>query len=218
MARTSNLTVSLSKAYASAVSVAYALQAVTASAGEFTAASGTLTFASGQTTKTVPVTVTDEAVEGGTFRLVLSDPVNCTIDNSGGLVTIGTDPFNAMTWLGRFNWIHDLVMDKDNGYFGPVVGPNAFRVPYHAKERAIIVEAPDWTHVSVSETVSYQVKLAAWKYVVSDDAAELTEAWDEIYDIWIPNATGQPWGDYTPNSPASYVPGPLTLDATKAQS
>lgn len=214
MARTSNLTVSLSKAYTSAVSVAYALQAVTADASEFTAASGTLTFAAGQTAKTVPVTVDDAAVAGGTFRLVLSEPVNCTIDNSGGLVTIGTDPYNAMTWLDRFNWVHDLVMDKDNGYFGPITGPNAFRVPYHAKEKAILVEAPDYTHESVSETQSFKAKMAAWKYILSGDVTELQETWDEIYDIWIPSEIGQPWGDYTPNSPAGYIPAPLALDDT----
>ncbi|MGH2343377.1 glycoside hydrolase family 48 protein [Segnochrobactraceae bacterium EtOH-i3] len=214
MARTSNLIVSLSKSYSSAVSVDYALQAVTASAGEFTAASGTLIFTAGQTTKTVPVTVTDEAVEGGTFRLVLSNPVNCTVNNSGGLVTIGVNPYDTMTWIGRFNWTYDLLKDTDNGYFGPTTGADAFRVPYHAKERAIIVEAPDWTHESVSETVSYWVKLEAWKYVVSDDATGLQAAWQSINDIWIPDTQGQPWGDYTPNSPAAYAPDPLTLSAT----
>ncbi len=215
MARTGNVILTLSKAPTVAASVDYTLTAVTASVGDFTPLSGTANFVIGQTTKTIAIEIDDDAVTGKTLKLVLSNAVNCTINSAGGIITVGTgNGASAMTWLERFNWTYDTVKNTDNGYFGPTTGTHAFKVPYHAKERAIIVEAPDWTHESVSETVSYWVKLEAWKYLLTDDADGLKDAWDSIDEIWIPSTTGQPWGDYTPNSPASYVPDPLTLNAT----
>lgn len=204
MARTSNLTVSLSKAYTSAVSVAYALQAVTADAGEFTAASGTLTFTAGQTTKTVPVTVSDEAVEGGTFRLVLSNPVNCTVDNSGGLVTIGV---GATGYHAIFNQVYAAVHDPDHGYFGPQTGTRARSVPRHicALDSNIINEAPDHGGQTVSETVSYWPGLEAWHGLLNEDWTGYNRAWNAIDTYYVPGGANQPIVDYDAASPASYV-------------
>src|SRR5262249_512272 len=57
-------TVTLSAASAFTVTVNYATQAFTATAGsDFTAVSGTLTFAPGETSKTVAVPVIDDAVQ-----------------------------------------------------------------------------------------------------------------------------------------------------------
>jgi aryl-phospho-beta-D-glucosidase BglC (GH1 family) len=75
-------TVTLSRAAASAVSVAYATEAGTAQAGtDFTATSGTLSFAAGETSKTIAVTILgDAAVEADErFSLMLSSPSGATI-------------------------------------------------------------------------------------------------------------------------------------------
>jgi aryl-phospho-beta-D-glucosidase BglC (GH1 family) len=75
-------TVTLSRAAASAVSVAYATEAGTAQAGtDFTATSGTLSFAAGEISKTIAVTILgDAAVEADErFSLVLSSPSGATI-------------------------------------------------------------------------------------------------------------------------------------------
>ena len=69
--------VTLSRAATGPVSVDYATEDGTATAGaDYTAVSGTLTFAAGETTKTVSVTLLDDAVDEGkeTFKLKLSNP------------------------------------------------------------------------------------------------------------------------------------------------
>lgn len=170
------LTVSLSKASTKTVSVAYATKNGTAIAGvDYTAKSGTLTFAPGVVTQDLLIEVADPLpTTASKFTVELSAPVNATLLRSVGEVVLSEGEEETGTYLERFIWSYDTYHDKGNGYFGPTTGPNAFRVPYHAKERAIIVEAPDWTHESVSETVSFQAKAAAWNYVVRGDVTDLS--------------------------------------------
>ncbi|MBX9748047.1 MAG: cellulase family glycosylhydrolase [Roseococcus sp.] len=87
-------TVTLSRAAGSAVSVAYATEAGTATAGsDFTATSGTLSFAAGETSKTIAVNIlgdaTVEANEG--FSLLLSSPSGATLLDGSALGTITND-------------------------------------------------------------------------------------------------------------------------------
>jgi aryl-phospho-beta-D-glucosidase BglC (GH1 family) len=87
-------TVSLSRAATGAVSVNYATQAGTATAGsDFVAASGTLNFAAGETSKTIAVTINgDTAVEANeSFNLLLSGAAGATIADGTGLGTIQND-------------------------------------------------------------------------------------------------------------------------------
>lgn len=215
------LTVALSKASTKQVSVAYATKNGTALAGtHYTAKTGTLTFAPGVTTQDVLIEVNEPLpTTAAQFSVVLTAPVNATLLRSVGNVVLSTGgEVEESGYLARFNWSYNMYNDRNNGYFGPTTGPNAFRVPYHAKERAIVVEAPDWTHESVSETASFQVKAAAWKYVISGDATDLTESWNAINDIWIPQGVAQPWGDYTPEKPAEYVPDVYRLEDTPLSS
>lgn len=205
MSRTKNLTIRLSKAPSVAASVAYSLQAVTASEGEFTAASGTANFAAGQMTAIVPITVTDEAIEGGTFRLVLSEPVvNCTYDNSGGLVTIGV---GVSGYHAIFNQVYAAVHDPANKYFGPQSGPRARSVPLHisALDSIIINEAPDHGGQSVSETVSYWPGLEAWNGMLNEDWTGYNRAWTMIDTYYVPTGANQPIVTYDPEAPASYI-------------
>ena len=74
---TLDFAVTLNRAAAGAVSVDYATEDGTATAGaDYTAVSGTLTFAAGETAKTVSVALLDDAVDEGkeTFKLKLSNP------------------------------------------------------------------------------------------------------------------------------------------------
>ena len=93
-------TVALSRAVTSAVSVTYATQAGTATAGsDFTAATGTLNFAAGEVSKTVAITVRgDTLVEADeAFSLLLRTAQGATIADGTGLGTILNDDLPPMT-------------------------------------------------------------------------------------------------------------------------
>lgn len=205
-------TVTMSKASAVSVTVAYTTVDGTATAPlYYTSKSGTLTFAPGEVTKSILIPLADQLPAGVTtasFAVHLSMPTNATVATAIGVVVLGHD---SAFWKDRFTQVYDMLMDTSNGFFGPPAGNKAFQFPYHARERAIIVEAPDWTHESVSETVSFWVKIEAWKTILTGDTTGLDKAWKTIDDHWVPN---QPWGDYTPEKPASYVPDALRLEDT----
>ena len=97
--------VTLSRAATGTVTVDYATEDRTATAGtDYTAASGTLTFAPGETEKTVRVAILDDLIDEGreTFRLKLSNAVGARIADGRATGRIGnTDPGQA-AWLSRF--------------------------------------------------------------------------------------------------------------------
>jgi len=88
-------TVSLSAAYDQAVTVNYATQNGSATAGsDYKAASGTLTFAAGQTTKTISIAVYGDTQKENDeyFYLVLSAPsTNAQVYNGWGMGSILND-------------------------------------------------------------------------------------------------------------------------------
>jgi hypothetical protein len=86
------------------VRVNYATADITATApADYTAASGTLVFAPGETLKTVPVSIVPDLLiePDETFRLVLSAPVNATLQQSSAIVTILNDETQPITIAGR---------------------------------------------------------------------------------------------------------------------
>ena len=88
---TLEFSVTLSHASSRTVTVSYATQDVTATAGpDYTAASGALTFTAGDLSQTVEVTVlTDSEDEGQeTLTLTLSNPSQATLDDATGTGTI----------------------------------------------------------------------------------------------------------------------------------
>ena len=97
--------VSLSRAASGTVTVDYATADGSATAGaDYTAASGTLIFSSSQTSKTVSVTVLDDAHDddGETFTLRLSNAAGARIaDNEATGTIVNTDPL-PKGWLARF--------------------------------------------------------------------------------------------------------------------
>ena len=91
---TTNLVATLSVASERIVTVDYATSDDTASAGsDYTAGSGTITFAPGVTTQNVPIAIiadtTDEPNE--TVNVTLSNPVNVTLNDPNGVLTITDD-------------------------------------------------------------------------------------------------------------------------------
>ena len=80
------------RSHTGTVTVAYRTQSGTATEGmDYPAKSDTLTFTAGQTTKTISVPTTDDAVQGESderFTVVLSSPVGATINDNTGEGTI----------------------------------------------------------------------------------------------------------------------------------
>ncbi len=90
-AGTASLTVSLSNSSASSVTVDWASANGTATApADYTSASGALTFTSGQTSKTVTITINDDALNEAdeTLTVGLSNATNATIADNSGIITI----------------------------------------------------------------------------------------------------------------------------------
>jgi uncharacterized delta-60 repeat protein len=86
-----SLTVKLSVAWSTPVTVRWNTTAGTANAGsDFTATSGTVTFAPGETSKTISVPVIGNTVKESTktFSVNLSLPTNAAISDNTGVVTI----------------------------------------------------------------------------------------------------------------------------------
>ena len=82
-ARNADVTVWLNKAATGQVTVNYATQDGSATAGsDYTAVSGTVTFAAGETRKTVQVPILDDSAEdsGETFYLVLANPSGASLN------------------------------------------------------------------------------------------------------------------------------------------
>ena len=104
---TLDFVVSLSHAASAAVTVDYATSNGTATAGvDYTAASGTLTFAAGETTKTVSVSVLNNAHDEGseTLTLTLSNASGAVIKSDGATATgtITNDDPIPQAWISRF--------------------------------------------------------------------------------------------------------------------
>jgi uncharacterized protein YegL len=90
-AGTASFTVTLSAASGQTVSVGYNTSNVEAVAGsDYTSKTGTVTFAPGETTKTITVTIADDALieVSETFNVNLTTPVNATIADNLGVGTI----------------------------------------------------------------------------------------------------------------------------------
>ena len=109
---TMDFTVSLSEAASEAISVEYATQDGTATAGsDYTSTSGTLQFAAGDTSKTVEVPLLDDDHDEGseTFKLVLSNPSGAVVTDSEATGTIrNRDPLPRalLARFGRATAVH----------------------------------------------------------------------------------------------------------------
>lgn len=209
-------TISLSSPATQVSSVTYSSLDSTAIAGtHYTAVSGTVTFQLGQSSKTVTVQVNKPA-DGAPERVFLLRATavsgNLQIVDAEGICTIpgsntGELPYNdtGFAYFDRFDWLYRTLKATASGYFGPPTGENAFRVPYHSMEK-LIAEAPDWGHATVSETASFWGLLEAWRIGMVGEKTGLETCWTAVETFYIPSATNQPVGTYTPNAPAQYTP------------
>jgi endoglucanase len=80
-------------------------------------------------------------------------------------------------------------------------------VPYHSIE-TLLVEAPDYGHLTTSEAFSFMVWLGATYGKLTGDWSYYKDAWNKTEKYIIPNAqSDQPGVDkYTPSKPATYAP------------
>ncbi len=100
----------------------------------------------------------------------------------------------------RFVELYNRIKDPANGYFSPQ------GIPYHSVE-TLIVEAPDYGHVTTSEAFSYLLQLEASYGKVTTDWKPFNDAWALMERYIIPAHAEQPTTDaYKPASPATYAP------------
>lgn len=92
--------------------------------------------------------------------------------------------------------------DSSNGYFSKE------GIPYHSIE-TLMVEAPDYGHVTTSEALSYYMWLEAMYGKFTGDFSGFEEAWDVTEKYMIPTEKDQPntsMSKYNANKPATYAP------------
>jgi chitinase len=102
----------------SKITVQYATSDGSAVAGtDYTASSGTLTFPAGETVQDIVVPIVDSPVSRPkrSFAVTLSQPVHATIQQGGGVVTIGASGAKAVTKPG-VSAGPDVVVGEADGY------------------------------------------------------------------------------------------------------
>ncbi len=120
------------------------------------------------------------------------------------LATLVVAPMTAQaddsTYAGRFEEIYKNIYTDGvkNGYLSADEG-----VPYHSIE-TLIVEAPDYGHVTTSEAMSYLVWIAAMHGKITGDFSDVADAW-ETMEYLIPSDKEQPGFGNTSNIEASYA-------------
>jgi hypothetical protein len=101
----------------------------------------------------------------------------------------------------RFLDLWEDLHNEDNGYFSKE------GIPYHSIE-TLMVEAPDYGHVTTSEALSYYMWLEAMYGKFTGDFSEFEQAWKITETYLIPSEKDQPKSsmrNYDANSPASYA-------------
>ncbi len=101
----------------------------------------------------------------------------------------------------RFLELWGDIKDPKNGYFSNK------GIPYHSIE-TMIVEAPDYGHVTTSETLSYYMWLEAMYGKFTGDFSGFKKAWDTAETYMIPTEKDQPessMSKYSASKPATYA-------------
>ncbi len=102
----------------------------------------------------------------------------------------------------RFLELWGELHNSENGYFSPQ------GIPYHSIE-TMIVEAPDYGHVTTSEAMSYYMWLEAMYGKFTGDFTGFDKAWDTAETYLIPTEKDQPESSmsrYNAGKPATYAP------------
>ena len=131
------------------------------------------------------------------FALTLGLTTSAQLGSSTKANAATTDPYKA-----RFMELWEDLHNPANGYFSPE------GIPYHSIE-TMIVEAPDYGHVTTSEAMSYYLWLEAMYGKFTGDFSYFDKAWEVLETYIIPNEKDQPnssMSRYNPSSPATYAP------------
>ncbi len=105
-------------------------------------------------------------------------------------------------YQSRFESMYNKIKDTSNGYF------SSDGVPYHSVE-TLMVEAPDYGHVTTSEAFSYYIWLEAMYGRFSGDFTGFKKSWDTAEKYIIPSEKDQlntSMSRYDTNRPATYAP------------
>ncbi len=132
-------------------------------------------------------------------------------------VNAAASPVNKV-YADRFESMYSKIKNTSNGYF------SAQGIPYHSVE-TMMVEAPDYGHVTTSEAMSYYMWLEAMHGRFSGDFTGFDTAWSTAEKYLIPTEQDQPnasMSKYDPSKPATYAPEfqdpskyPAQLDSSK---
>ena len=98
----------------------------------------------------------------------------------------------------RFTALYQALRDPSNGYF------SRDGIPYHSIE-TLLCEAPDYGHLTTSETFSYWLQLEAMQGRLSGDWSKLSGAWETMERVMIPSHEEQPTTGYKAGKPSSYA-------------
>jgi hypothetical protein len=177
-----------------------------------TGATRTFTTANWNTAQTVQINAaedTDSANGIATFTASATGQASATITASEA------DNDQAVS-TERFLALYNKIKDPANGYFSSHNPP----IPYHSVE-TLIVEAPDYGHVTTSEAFSYWIWLEAQYGQATQDWSRFNTAWQSMETHIIPTHADQPSNAaYNPSDTATYAPEqdlpsqyPVPLDA-----
>lgn len=106
------------------------------------------------------------------------------------------------TYEERFMELWNDLHDSSNGYF------SSQGIPYHSVE-TLMVEAPDYGHLTTSEAFSYYMWLEAMYGKFTGDFSSFETAWDKTEQYMIPSAKDQlatSMSQYNASKPATYAP------------
>ena len=109
-------------------------------------------------------------MRGKTFLSISLTVLLCILISSAALADLYED---------RFMELYNVIKDPRSGYF------SAEGIPYHSVE-TMIVEAPDYGHVTTSEAFSYYIWLEAMYGKFSGDWSKLYTAWSTMEEYMIP--------------------------------
>ncbi|MBI3856242.1 MAG: FecR domain-containing protein, partial [Planctomycetes bacterium] len=139
-------------------------------------------------------------VTEGSVRLIGGDESVDVGASEAAETRPGAKILRSGVYDGRFAALWRDLHDPKKGYF------SADGIPYHSVE-TLIVDAPDYGHLTTSETMSYWLWLEAMQGRLTGDWAPFNAAWKKMEEAFIPSPADQPTNDlYKPQVPATYVP------------
>ncbi|HEX2954460.1 MAG TPA: glycoside hydrolase family 48 protein, partial [Bacillota bacterium] len=151
---------------------------------------------------TAPYTFTWTNVPMGTYYLIATAIDNLGAKGTSAQVKVVVSSDNA--YLDHFLELYQDLHTK--GYLSQE------GVPYHCIE-TMIIEGPDYGHLTTSEAFSFYIWLEAMYGRITQDWTKLQTAWEIMEKYIIPSHQDQPTNDFQKvNSPSTYAPEYLLPD------